>query len=246
MKRQISGWKEWRSWLALLGITLPVCPLLAALCADLGTHIWPTVVSWVHHGPAYDTGLSPDVFWIAVCLRAGALFTWSWTSGFALGFVSRRTMWVSGVVFFVSYILLANITRQLSMRLCWSEGVAWLPLSINFFLVLLPAYWGMQRGSNSPSRFPRAILLSLWTIAVSGLAIWSQSWDQAAEDNWSRGGSALTLLQAAQRANLQKTGMLSLFATAALAAPIFYVLAIRMFYTKQAFKESQSSHLSPG
>ena len=65
----------------------------------------------------------------------------------------------------------------------------------------------------------------MWTITMSALALWSKAWDQAAMDNWGRGGPALTLMQLTRRATLWNAGMTELFITAALAAPIFYVLA---------------------
>jgi hypothetical protein len=226
LRRQLRAWKEWQPWFTTLAIILPVCPLLAMLCTQLSMSVWPSVVSWVHHEPSYDTGLSPSAFWGAICLRASALATWSWTSGFALGALSRRTPWVSGVLFFGSYVVLANMGQPFSVRLCWLTGVVWLPVSINLLCVLLPAYCGIRRSSRMPDlKFLRVLGLALWTTAMSALALWSRAWDQAAMENWVRGGSALTLMQLTRHPALWNAGTTELLITAALAAPIFYVLA---------------------
>ena len=96
MRRQLRLWKEWGPWFALAAITLPVCPLLATSSSELAVGIWPSVWMKLHHGVYYDTGLSPVALMAGFCFRATALITWSWTSGFALGTFSRRTIWVSG------------------------------------------------------------------------------------------------------------------------------------------------------
>lgn len=224
LRRQISGWKQWQPWFAALAIILPVCPLLAMLCAQVDMGVWPIVISWVHRGPDYDTGLSPAAFWGAIGVQACALATWSWSSGFALGVLSRRTVWVSGVVFFGFYVVLANVGES-SVRLCWLTGVPWLPVSTNLLCVLLPAYSGLRNSLTMPDwKFRRMVGLALWTITMSALALWSKAWDQAVMDNWGRGGPALTLIQLTRHPALWNTRTTELLRTTALIAPIFYVL----------------------
>lgn len=234
MRRQLRVWKEWKPWFAVVAIILPVCPLLATLCTELGMGIWPGLITWLHHGPSYDTGLSPVAFWVAICFRATALVTWSWTSGFALGTLSRRTIWVSGVVFFGFYVVLANAGQPFSIKLCWLTGMVWLLLSIDFLCVLLPAYSGIHHSSKVLSiKFPRIVLLAIWTMTIGGLTLWAQGWNQAARDNWSRGGSALTLLQLAQHADPWKAGMTELLTMTVLTGPICYVIANDALFYKR-------------
>jgi hypothetical protein len=69
------------------------------------------------------------------------------------------------------------------------------------------------------------LLLALWTMTIGGLALWTQGWGQAAVNNWSRGGSALTLLQLAQDAEAWNVGITQVLAIAVLTSPVVYLFA---------------------
>jgi hypothetical protein len=231
VRRQIRLWKEWNPWFALVAIVMPVCPLLARLCSELGVETWPSVWMWLHHGVVYDTGLSPVAFWVGCCLQAIALSTWSWTSALALAALSRRTIWVSGVGFFVIYVVVLASDGVFSAAFRF----AWEPLSMNFLFVLLPAYYGIRQSSTFPNiKFRRMVLLALWTITMGGLALWTRGWHQAAMNNWSRGGSALTLSQLAQHGAAWNVGIAHVLSTAILTSPIIYVLAQTALFRRQS------------
>ena len=228
VRRQLRPWKAWNPWFALFAIVVPVSRQLARLSNQLGMEIWPGVVMWLHHGPSGRTGLSPAANLASFCLQAVALITWSWTSGFALRKLSRSTIWVSGVAFFAIYlVVLAGDGSLLFLAL------PWLGPSIDFLFVLLPAYFGF-RPTTSSLKFPWMVLLALWTLTISGLALWTWGWDQAAMDNWSRGAPPLTLWQLAQHVGAWRSGMTHVFAAAALTVPALYVLA------KDAFSQRAS------
>jgi hypothetical protein len=221
VRRQLRLWKTWNPWFALLAIVVPVSPRLARLSNQLGVEIWPGVVMWLHHGPIYETGLSPAAKLASFCLQAMALITWSWTSGFALRKLSGGTIWVSAVAFFAIYlVVLASSIGLLFLAL------SWLGLSINFLFVVLPAFCGLRQSTNSLNRkFHWMVLLALWTLTISGLALWTWGWYPAAMNNWSRGAPALTLWQLAQHADAWRAGMTHILAAAALTAPVLYALA---------------------
>jgi hypothetical protein len=226
MRRQLRLWREWNPWFGLVAIILPVCPSLASQSNPLSEEIWPGLVLWLHHGPTSYTGLTPAAGWAGFCFQAIALSTWSWTGGFALGTMSRRTIWVSGGLFFGLYVAFAISTAPLFYRILWLTWWAWLPLLMSFLFVFLPAGCGLWQSTNTRNiKLPRMVLLTLWTMTMGGLALWTRAWDQAAMDNWSRGGPALTLSQLAQRADPWKAGITHLITTAVLTAPIVYVLA---------------------
>jgi hypothetical protein len=195
---------------------------LARLSNQLGAEIWPAVVTWLHHGPTNETGLSHAANLAGFSLQVMALITWSWTSGFALRKLSRSTIWVSGVVFFAIYLAVFASDRWFPVAISW----AWLAVSINFLFVLLPAYCGIRQRSWSLNRkSPRTAVLVLWTLTISGLALWTWGWSEAAMDNWSRGASALTLWQLIQHAGAWRSGMTHILAAAALTGPVLYVVA---------------------
>jgi hypothetical protein len=231
VRRQLGLWKAWNPWFALLAIVVPVSPRLARLSNQLCLEIWPGLVMWLHHGPTNETGLSPAANVAGFCLQAMALITWSWTSGFALRKLSRKTIWVSGIAFFAIYLVFLIGDGRLLL-----PALSWLGLSINFLFVLLPAYCGLrQRTSSLHRKFLWMALLALWTLTISGLALWTWGWYEAAMDNWSRGAPPLTLLQLAQHGDAWRSGMSHILAAAALTAPLLYAVA------KDAFAQRSTS-----
>src|SRR5271170_4369266 len=81
IRRQIILWKSWRPWLAAFGLTLPASFLLMGFSVS---------VSW--HARMLVEGDASLWFLIVNVLLLGA---YSWTGGFVVGSLSRRTLWVS-------------------------------------------------------------------------------------------------------------------------------------------------------
>ena len=113
VRRQAAFWKDWKPWLALVGVVAPFGILLSLLSRRVadGTAIpiWMYVNNWTW---AY---VSSSAFWLdlahyaaTITLQYLALACWSWTSGFALGVLSRRAIRVNGVLFCL-VLLLASI-----------------------------------------------------------------------------------------------------------------------------------------
>jgi hypothetical protein len=230
VRRQLSPWKEWSPWFALIAIILPLCPLLARLSTELNHGIWPSLWMKLHHGISYQTGLSPSTLVCGLCFQSLALITCSWTSGFALGTLSRRAAWVCATLFFAFYLACASGDWLFSVGFSWLTGWAWLPLLVNLLVVLFPAYFGIRcRRTFLNLTSSRMGLVLLWTITIGGLALWTQGWHPAAMSNWSRGGSSLTLLQLARHSETWKVGIAQVLATVLLTSPIFYVFAQTAF-----------------
>jgi hypothetical protein len=226
MRRQLRYWKDWNPWFGFVAIIVTVCPSLATQSNPLSEAIWPGLVLWLHHGPTSYSGLTPAARWAGFCFRAIALSTWSWNGGFALGILSRRTIWVSGGLFFAFYAAFSISAAPLFYRILWLKWWAWLPLLVSFLFVFLPAACGLWQSTKTQNiKLPRMVLLAVWTITMSGLALWTQSWGAVVMDNWSRGGPAMTLAQLTQRAGPWNAGITQLLTTAVLTAPIVYVLA---------------------
>jgi hypothetical protein len=222
VRRQLKVWKDRRSWLVLVAIIISVCPLLASICAGLTMGIWPSLWMNLHHGISYRTGLSSAALLSGFCFRAVALITWSLACGLALGALSRRALWATGALFFGLYVDQEWFFADGSRLNAW----AWLPLLINCIVVLLPTFCGIRQSSRFlKTNFPWMVLLALWTITIGGLALWTQGWNEVALDNWSRGGSALTLSQLARYGDAWNAKTDQVLATAVLTLPILYLLA---------------------
>ena len=228
LRRQLGRWKEWEPWFVLVAIVVPISALLAT--QSMGLNVFPGLVMRLHYGVSYRTGVSPAADLAEVCFRASALVTWSWTSAFALGALSRKTIWANGVLFFLLSAVFAVHRSPYPIRLLWMTLWAWTPIASNFLIVLLPAYWGLRKSTNaSQTTPPWMIALAAWTVIIGSLAFWTQGWYSAALDNWSHAAPALTLVQLAQRADLWEAILTHLFALAVLTGPIVYLLAMNRF-----------------
>ena len=147
LRRQLRLWTEWNPWFACLLSSFRSAHFWREyLRANIG--IWPSLWMNLHHGASYRTGLSTGALLADLCFQGAALVTWSWTSGFALGTLSRRTIWVSGALFFGLYINLASDGWLFSGGFSWLTGWAWLPFLINLLFVLFPAYCGIRQSSK--------------------------------------------------------------------------------------------------
>src|ERR1700691_6560333 len=89
--RQTEDWRSWRPWLAGFGVALPSSFMLMGISVS---------VSW-----SYMRLLCPDMLaqasltkpsaMVVLLWQALLLIGWSWTGGFVVGSVSKRTLWAS-------------------------------------------------------------------------------------------------------------------------------------------------------
>jgi hypothetical protein len=225
LRRQLGLWKEWKPWFVLVAIVVPVCPLLAD--QSMGLNFFANLVMRFHYGVSYRTGVSSAADVAEICFRASALITWSWTSAFALGALSRKTIWANGVLFFLLCAVFAVYHSAYPVRALWLIPWAWTPIVSNILVVLLPAYCGFRKSARSPrTKAPWLIPLAGWTVIIGGLAFWTQGWYDAALENWSQGASALSLIQLAQRADVWRAFVAHLLTLAVLTGPVVYLLAM--------------------
>ena len=179
-RRQAAVWLDWRPWLVLLAIVVPLAMVLSLGSQRTAAHssvpIWMYLNNWT---TAYldSPGARQDLVSnsVAVFKQFLMLAAWSWASGFALGSVSRRTIPVNGALFCL-VVLLPGLCQALP---AWnyrsSFGVpsafyrAIFPLIVQTVAVLLPAVWGMYQGLRS-AKIPRALRAILWASVVTTMA----------------------------------------------------------------------------
>jgi len=94
LRRQAALWSHWRPWLAALGLSLPGALLLqgtsfSVSCTYQGLTAAGLCAGW---GPAGREQLV-----LLPCL-ATLLTLGSWSVGFLIGFISRRTFWASAML----------------------------------------------------------------------------------------------------------------------------------------------------
>jgi hypothetical protein len=233
LRRQLGFWKEWEPWFVFIAIVVPIGPLVAT--QSMGLNVFPGLVMRLHYGVSYRTGVSSAANLAEICFRASALITWSWTSAFALGALSRKTIRSNGILFFLLCGVFAVCRSPCPVRLLWMTPWAWTPIASNFLIVLLPAYLGLRKSAKSPRiRTSWMIPLAVWTAITGGLAFWTKGWYDAALDNWSHAAPALTLPQLAQRADLWEAILTHMFSLTVLTGPIVYLLVINGFSRRRS------------
>jgi hypothetical protein len=181
VRRQAALWKDWRPWLALIGLVGPVGLSLIVFSAVFsGTwELYRWIVSnYKYIEPALldQTGFTlRHGILLSVCSLL-LLLSWSWTGGFVLGSLSRRTIWAHGVVFCLVWWHFSGALR----------GALAPKLSTALFLP--PLIWGVRQGLRLDTlRLRPAIFLAVGTAIVTVLAIWTEGW-------WRAGGWPRTML----------------------------------------------------
>ena len=196
VRRQAALWQDWRPWLTLVGLIVPLGMLLSIVSrvtADQNaTYMWLYANNW-------DWALVKDAgFWhefaasiTFVLLSCLTLVCSSWTAGFVIGSISRRIIPAYGVLFCLMLVLgaLFGAPRYLAYLVQFVHRPsspdqedpifalafyrAMFPLMVQAVLVAVPSLWGMRQGAGV-GRFPALLRMVLWSVAIStltGLAI---------------------------------------------------------------------------
>jgi hypothetical protein len=124
VRRHLALWKSWQPWLAAFGLVLPSSFLLMAMSVSLSSTFqrmhWQMVTE---HDAVLN--LMAVVF---------LLISWSWAAGFVVSFISRRTLWVSGIACLMPCLFcLARFRMETLPR-------------FSLFLFILPAAFGVWHG----------------------------------------------------------------------------------------------------
>jgi hypothetical protein len=177
LRRQAVLWTEWRPWFALLGVALPLGIVLSHASrwwADSSAHdisIYVRIWEWSYLD---YPGWRRDLFGIlwSIALSAAALSAWSWTCGYMLGSISRRTVWVT-VTAFALVVFLATLGTPTVFRVVHDKyaghfyGVV-LPRLFRSVFVLAPLLWGIH---SRRTRVPGQTLLLAGAAAVIALTV---------------------------------------------------------------------------
>jgi hypothetical protein len=153
IRRQLLHWKNWQPWLAVFGLALPSSLLLMGVSVSVSSmyeHLIDrrTLIGFpqtIHEG-------------LLQLLCSGLLLIGcSWSCGFVVGSLSRRTLWVSIASSCLACLFCLVRFREPSLsRLC-------------LFLFLVPAIWGVRRGLRL-IRIKPALAIFL-AIAITTLVI---------------------------------------------------------------------------
>lgn len=124
-RRQLALWRSWRPWAASFGLALPVSLFLMGWSVAASE-----AVASLLGGPA-----QAPLLWLSFS-RLFLVISWAWMAGFAVGAVSRGTLWASVLACCVPCV------HCLSM---WpGHGLSFLRLLI----FVLPGLWGVWRAQR--------------------------------------------------------------------------------------------------
>jgi hypothetical protein len=181
IRREAALWRNWRPWLAAFGLAFPSSLLLMGFSLSVSRAYQQMAGGPILHATGVTVRPGFALFLCNVLLLAA----WSWTGGFVVGSVSRRTVWVSAALSFAPCLFCLERFRVESLsRLC--------------LLLFLPvALWGAYRGLQI-ARIKRSSAIAL-AIAVTALTIPTWSSSGAWIPNWALSWPAWFLVVTARR-----------------------------------------------
>jgi hypothetical protein len=162
LRRQAGLWRHLRPWFAGFVVALPSSYLLMIASFSVRCTYQRLVNHRVFVG-RWPTG--HEGFPLLLCHML-LLLAWSWTAGYVVGSVSRRTLWAS--------VVLAALPSLLF--LCMSG------LWLCYFLFLPPAILGVRRGwqgSRIPFHLASVLALTMTVLMISAWsheALWTANW----------------------------------------------------------------------
>jgi hypothetical protein len=157
-RRQLLLWKSWRPWLAVFVFGMPSTVLLMYVSVSVTCTFDRLMgLNVGHWAPTGHEG-----FALLLC-HIFLLITWSWTSGFTLGSLSPKTLWLNAASFVflafhnVDHFFIGSISR------------------FSPFLFLIPAIWGIRQGMHTVRlRVTPALLLTV-TMTVLMISAWTSN-----------------------------------------------------------------------
>ena len=162
VRRQTELWRSWRPWLAGFGVALPSSFLLMGASLSVALSYMRLFCPEMRA----QASLSESSAVAVLLWQAMLLIGWSWTGGFVVGSVSKRTLWVSTALCYAPCVFCLSRFGVGSMsRYC-------------LLLFLLPGIWGAHRGFRiSNIKFPSALFIAL-ALTLLIAPTWSSLWLQ--------------------------------------------------------------------
>ena len=144
-------------WLAAFGLAVPGSFLLMGFSISVSQAYQQFIGSTVFSSTGVAAG--PGLY-LLLC-NAVLLIGWAWTGGFAVGSISRRTLWLSAALSFVPGVFCFERFHLASLS------------GFCLLLFLPPAIWGAAKGLRiAHLRLRSAVLLAIGVTALT-IPMWS-------------------------------------------------------------------------
>lgn len=153
-RRQLLLWTEWRPWVALATLGVPLGLLLGATAAVWtytdAIYAWLYVDNWTWayiQSPGSRLELERHV--VSFAFRVAALTSASWASGFVIAIFSRHAFWVTGGLFCLAVlgafaVTMPTVAEQHAAVFAVTFYRVVLPPLAATMLILIPSIWGMR------------------------------------------------------------------------------------------------------
>jgi hypothetical protein len=166
IRRQLLHWKNWQPWLAVFGLALPGSLLLMGISVSFSS----TYERLIDHTILIGSPQAIDEELLQLLSCGLLLIGCSWSCGFVIGSLSRRTLWVSIASSCVACLFCLVRFREPSLsRLC-------------LFLFLLPAMWGVRQALRlirinlALAIFLASAITTLMILPSHSRGLWTLNW----------------------------------------------------------------------
>jgi hypothetical protein len=136
LRRQAGHWKNWRPWVAAFGVSVPTSFMLMGDSVMLCSRCVRLVGARTASEPF---AAEIEIFAVQTLLLAG----WSWTCGYLVGSVSRRTAWFSIIAYGAPCLFCLSRFRVESLS------------RLSLLLFVLPLAVGLWQGMKGQRVGPR-------------------------------------------------------------------------------------------
>ncbi len=176
VRRHGELWLNWRPWFTLMGIVVPVGVLLSNVSRHWGQGA--AIYFSVYAGDEVSTSLAGSVWATGGQLELTRLLTWfflnaltlvgwSYAAGWTLGSLSRRTIWTTGLLFYLVLVSgtvgWASVGSPVNIEIS-SLGYG-VPAIHRAVFVVAPALWGMYQGAQSVALSRHRAILAAVAVA---------------------------------------------------------------------------------
>jgi hypothetical protein len=165
VRRQAGLWRDRQPWLAAFGFALPSAYLLMYVSVSVSC----TYQRLIHHKDSAGWPTGHEGFLLLLC-HVFLLITWSWTGGYVVAWVSRRTLWMSAALSLLPcMVCVARFPFESLPKLC-------------LFLFLVPAALGVREGLRharialGSASILAAATTALMILAWCSKALWILNW----------------------------------------------------------------------
>jgi hypothetical protein len=170
LRRRLALWKDWRPWLASFGLALPCSLLLRGFSLTVSQTYQRLIDATIFNA----SGLRMGPGFLLLLCNLLLLIAWSWTGGYVMGSLSRRTIKVSAALACAPCVFCLARFRVESLS------------RFSLLLFILPAIWGVIRGLRIAhirlgAAFALAMAITLltlptWTRPGAWIPNWALSW----------------------------------------------------------------------